>query len=107
VHSASFEQNSSPDVVQCIAITPDDTHLAVGLKGGSVKLYNLQEPYKSQILNFGVPDCINPIVASLSFTADESELIASIRKGSTVYVYHCPKPFANPIFSFTLDIGSV
>jgi WD40 repeat protein len=93
--------------VQCLAITPDDTHLAVGLKGGSVKLHNLQEPSKSQILNFGVPDSSNPTVASLSFTADGGELVASIRKGSTVHVYHCQKPFANPIFAFTLDIGSV
>ncbi|KAI9767684.1 MAG: hypothetical protein M1840_005556 [Geoglossum simile] len=106
VHSVSFEQNSSPDVVQCLAIAPDDTHLAVGLKGGSVKLYSLPEPSKSQTLNFGIPDSNNPTVASLSFTADEGELVASIRSGGTVYVYYCQRPFTNPMFSFTLDIGS-
>ncbi|KAI9776811.1 MAG: hypothetical protein M1839_009362 [Geoglossum umbratile] len=102
-----FEQNWVPDVVQCLAITPDDTHLAVGLKGGSVKLYDLQETSKSQTLNFGVPDSNSPTVASLSFTADTGELVASIRSCSTVYIYHCSKPFTIPIFSFTFDIGSV
>ena len=86
---------------------PDDTHLAVGLKGGSVKLFDLQEPAKSQTLNFGVQEGNNPTIASLSFTADAGELVVSIRIGSTVYVYHCPEPFTNPILSFTHDIGSV
>jgi WD40 repeat protein len=107
VHIIAFRQNGLPDVVQCLAVMPDDTHLAVGLKGGSVKLLDLKQPTKSRTLNFGVPDSNSPTVASLSFTSDAGELVVSIRSGSTVHVYHCSEPFTNPIFSFSHDIGSV
>ncbi|KAH0556772.1 hypothetical protein GP486_005440 [Trichoglossum hirsutum] len=106
VHEVLFRQNGSPDVVQCLAIMPDDTYLAVGLKGGSIKLFDLRQPTKSRILNFGARGGNGPTVASLSFTADAGELVASIRTGSIVNVYHCSEPFNNPIYSFTHDIGN-
>jgi WD40 repeat protein len=79
--------------VQCLAFSPDGAYLAIGLESGIVRLLKMEKyetPTSSNLFLTGdLP------VVCLSFSADASELVASVRDGSEVHVKTSPRPFVN------------
>ena len=79
--------------VQCLAFSPDEAYLAIGLEQGNVQLLEMK--------GYETPTASDPLlvrslaVAGLSFSADSSELVVSIRSGDEVHVYTYAKPFTN------------
>src|SRR5579862_7877665 len=95
----------APGPIQSLALSPDDTHAAVGLTNGAVHVLKLGEqggvnaealpllaiPHKN---SDGTPqyDKTAPVVA-LSFSLDGTQLAASVRDGTVSGTYMSLSPF--------------
>ncbi|KAI9770164.1 MAG: hypothetical protein M1839_003266 [Geoglossum umbratile] len=95
--------------IWCLALSPDDTHAAVGLANGTVQVLKLdQHPHiiAWNLPTLGLPQLRSngamappsyttaPVVA-LSFSPDASQLAASVRKGRVAGAYTSQSPFAS------------
>jgi WD40 repeat protein len=84
----------SPEPIKCLALSPDDTNLAIGLSNGVVRLLSLNR--QMEITVSDLPLCTSPPVVALSFSADANQLAAAVRDGTVVSAYTSPRPFGSP-----------
>ncbi|KAI9853561.1 MAG: hypothetical protein M1813_002067 [Trichoglossum hirsutum] len=77
--------------VQCLAFSPDEAYLAVGLEKGIVQILKM-EGYRNPTASRPALEPGLPVVG-LSFSADASELVVGMRDGAVFHAITSPRPF--------------